>query len=215
MGATPEAPQQLAAFSGIAIDVAFSFTYPATWTVTDTDPKGEYAFKAYDIANEVGSPVASLTVLPYLEVEPCRSICDDIPVIQLGERPGDGDLGGNSYLVRTQAMDLTLREDLQQVHRWNNNVNLLTGVVGTSPALEEQDPQHFELQTGFSTQGSIESFRALKFGTSRFFTTVQEAKTYTSSPEYLQLQAMFTSFQATATSVATENAASTHGSTGP
>lgn len=63
-----------ATFNGVEFDVAFSFDYPATWTVTNTSPPDQEG-GPFVIANEAGVEVASLVVQPYLEVGPCRGVC--------------------------------------------------------------------------------------------------------------------------------------------
>lgn len=187
-----------ATFSGVENDVAFSFAYPATWTVTKSDPSIQNGGDSFVITNEAGTGVASFTVLPYLEVGPCSAVCADASVSYLGEVPGQGTLAGRSYSIQTKAMDLTSRGDLQEANGWENNVRLLIGVAGVPGTTPAEDPVHFTIGAGIQTGSTSDSLRPIVFSAHRDFGTMAEAKAYTSSGEHAQIQAMMRSLQATA-----------------
>ncbi|MDQ0618259.1 hypothetical protein QFZ33_002283 [Arthrobacter globiformis] len=186
-----------ATFNGVGFDVAFSFDYPATWTVTNTGPPNQEG-GPFVISNEAGVEVASLVVQPYLEVEPCRGVCGDMAVSYLGEVPGQGMLGDKSYAVQTKAMDLTSREDLQKGNRWAGNVRLIVGVVGNPSTTQAEDPFHFTTRAGIDVPSTSSPVRPIIFAADRYFETMTEAKAYTSSNEHTRIQAMMRSLKAAA-----------------
>ncbi|ABM07006.1 putative lipoprotein [Paenarthrobacter aurescens TC1] len=185
-----------ATYSGVAWDVAFSFDYPAAWTVTDSGAAKKLQGGPFVISDEAGVEVASLAVLPVLSVDPCTGVCGDVAVSYLAEVPGQGSLNGTSYSVQTKAMDLTTRKDLQQANRWRDNVRLITGVAGKPATQAEEDPFHFTTWAGIQTTSASDSTRPIIFGAYRYFGTLTEAKAYTASREHLQLQNMMSSLQA-------------------
>jgi hypothetical protein len=150
------------------------------------------------ISNEAAVEVASLVVQPYLEVEPCRRACGDMAVSYLGEVPGQGMLGDKSYAVQTKAMDLTSREDLHKANRWEGNVRLIVGVVGNPSTTPAEDPFHFTTGASMDVPSTSSPVRPIIFAADRYFETMTEAKAYTSSSEYTQIQAMMQSLRATA-----------------
>ncbi|WP_258064605.1 hypothetical protein [Arthrobacter sp. ZGTC131] len=181
----------------MGFDVAFSFDYPATWTVTNTGPPNQEG-GPFVVLNEAGVEVASLVVQPYLEVEPCRGVCGDMAVSYLGEVPGQGMLGEKSYAVQTKSMDLTSREDLQKANRWEGNVRLIVGVVGNPSTTQAEDPFHFTTRAGIDVPSPSSPIRPIIFAADRYFETMTEAKAYTSSGEHTQVQVMMQSLKATA-----------------
>lgn len=164
-----------ATFNGLGLDVAFSFHYPASWTVTNTGQPNQEG-GPFVITNEADSEVASLVVQPYLEVEPCRGVCGDMAVSSLGEVSGQGTLANRTYVVQTKAMDLTSRRDLQEANKWENNVLLITGVTGVPSKNSAEDPVHFTTLAGIQTNSTLESTRPIVFGAYRYFGTLTEAK---------------------------------------
>lgn len=180
----------------MGFDVAFSFDYPATWTVTDTGPPSQEG-GPFVIADEAGAEVASLHVEPQLSVYPCERVCGEMAVSYLGEVPGQGKLGDESYAVQTKAMDLTSREDLQEANSWEGNVRLIVGVVGNPSTHQEEDPFHFTTRAGIDVPSTSSPIRPIIFGAYRHFKTMTDAKAYTSSSQYAQIQAMLRSLNAT------------------
>jgi hypothetical protein len=193
----PASTSSDATFNGVGFDVAFSFDYPATWTVTNTGPPNQEG-GPFVVSNEAGVEVASLVVQPYLEVEPCRGVCGDMAVSYLGEVPGQGMLGDKSYAVQTKAMDLTSREDLQKANGWEGNVRLILGVAGNPSTTPAEDPFHFTTLAGIDVPSTSSPVRPIIFAADRYFETMTEAKAYTSSHEHTQIQAMMRSLRATA-----------------
>ena len=195
---TQSVPHATATFDGMRSGVAFSFQYPTSWTVNITDPpsqdKGQFV-----ISKEPSVEVASISVLLILSVDGCTGICADIPVSYLGAIPGLGTLGGENYTVETKAMDLTSRKDLQDANKWKDNVRLIVGVTGAPSTMEAEDPFHFTTWAGVQTGSPSDSTRPIKFIADRYFKTMTEAKEYTSSKEYSQIQAMMSSLTATFT----------------
>ena len=197
-----------ATFNGVGFDVAFSFDYPATWTVTNTGPANQEG-GPFVIANEAGVEVASLVVQPYLEVEPCRGVCGDMAVSNLGVVAGQGTLGDKTYAVQTKAMDLTSREDLQKANSWEGNVRLIVGVAGDTSTTQAEDPFHFTTLAGIDVPSTSSPVRPIIFAADRYFETMTEAKAYTSSREHAELQTMMRSFQAAAAPAARTNSTPT------
>lgn len=185
----------MATFNGVEFDVAFSFDYPATWTVTNIGPTHQGG--PFIITNEADVDVASLLVQPYFELEPCRGVCGDVAVSYLGVVPGQGMLGKKTYAVQTKAMDLTSRKDLQKANRWEDNVLLLVGVVGNPPTTPAEDPYHFRTLAGVEVPSTSSPIRPVIFVANRYFGTMTEAKAYTSTREHAMIQAMMGSLKAT------------------
>ncbi|MFF1254639.1 hypothetical protein ACFVYC_19370 [Pseudarthrobacter sp. NPDC058329] len=202
---SPTAPG--ATFNGVAFDVAFSFQYPASWTVTNRGPDNQEG-GPFVITNEANVEIASLEVRPVFSIGPCDRICADMDVTYLGEVPGRGTLGEKTYAVQTKAMDLTSRKDLQQANGWEDNVRLIVGVVGNPSDTPAEDPFHFQTLAGIDTHAKDSPLRPITFAAQRHFRTMTEAKAYTSSSEYVQLQAMMGSLEATITT-SSEGGAST------
>lgn len=198
-----------ATFQGVGLDVAFSFDYPTTWTVADSDPTNRYEGGDFMIANEAGVEVASLVILPSLHVSPCRGVCGEGAVSYLGVVHGQGTLAAKSFVVQTKAMDLTSREDLQEANAWDDNIRLITGVAGVTSNDPVEDPVHFSTMAGIRTGSTAESSRPIIFGAYRYFSTMAEAKAYTSSKEHRQIQTMMRSLNASAVGDATTNTTST------
>lgn len=123
----------------------------------------------------------------------------------LGEVPGQGTLGGNSFAVQTKAMDLTSREDLQKANRWEGNVRLIVGVVRNPSTAQEEDPFHFRALAAVDVPSTSSPVRPVIFAAFRHFETMTEAKAYTSSSEHAQLQTMMRSLQAAAATGGTTN----------
>jgi hypothetical protein len=186
-----------ATFNGVGFDVAFSFDYPATWTVTNTGPPNQEG-GPFVISNEAGVEVASLHVEPQFSAYRCEGVCGDMAVSYLGEVPGQGMLGGKSYAVQTKAMDLTSRKDLQKENGWEGSVRLIVGVAGSPSTTPAEDPFHFTTLAGIHVPSASSPVRPIIFAADRYFETMTEAKAYTSSPEHTQIQAMMRSLKATA-----------------
>lgn len=204
----PAATSSKATFNGVGFDVAFSFDYPATWTVTNTGPPNQEG-GPFVISNETGVEVASLHVQPQFSTYPCEGVCGDMAVTYLGEVHGQGMLGDKSFAVQTKAMDLTPRKDLQRANRWEDNVRLIVGVVGNPSTSQQEDPFHFTTLAGIDVPSTSSPVRPVIFAAYRDFGTMTEAKGYTSSSEHAQLQTMMRSLQAAAATGATTNSAPT------
>lgn len=186
-----------ATFNGVEFDVAFSFDYPATWTVTNAAPPNQDG-GPFVIFDEAGVEVASLFVQPQFTANRCERVCGDMPVSYLGEVPGQGRLGDMSYSVQTKAMDLTSRKDLQTANRWEHNVRLTVGVVGNPSTTPAEDPFHFTTGAIIDVPSTSSPVRPITFAADRYFETLTEAKAFTSSSEHIQVQAMMQSLRATA-----------------
>jgi hypothetical protein len=190
---TPTSPR--ATFNGVGFDVAFSFEYPATWTVTNTGPPNQEG-GPFVISNEAGVDVASLHVEPQFSAYPCEGVCGDMAVSYLGVVPGQGMLGDKAYAVQTKAMDLTSREDLQKANRWQGNVRLIVGVVGNPSTTQAEDPFYFSTLAGIDVPSTSSPVRPIIFAADRYFETMTAAKVYTSSSEHAQIKAMMRSLKA-------------------
>lgn len=198
-GATdPSSTPATATFDGMGFGVAFSFQYPAFWIVNNAAPSNQEG-GPFVISNESNVEVASLSVFPFFSVDPCTGICADIPVSYLGDVPGHGTLAGKTYTVQTKAMDLTSRKDLQDANNWKGNVRLIVGITGVPATTGAEDPFHFTTRAGIQVGSSIDSLRPIRFIADHYFNTMAEAKAYTSSKEYSQIQAMMSSLTATPT----------------
>lgn len=191
----PAPPPLTASFSGVEFDVAFSFDYPAAWTVARTAQSNQEGVP-FTISDEAGRRVAFLYVQPQLTAYPCEEVCGEVAVSYLGEAPGQGMLGNKPYSVQTKAMDLTSRRDLQEANRWQGNVRLTVGVVGIPSTTPAEDPVHFTTGAGVDVPSSSSPVRPILFAADRYFETMTEAKAYTSSKEYIQVQAMLRSLKA-------------------
>lgn len=185
-----------AAFTGVDFDVAFSFDYPATWSVTNTAAGQNGGF--YVIIDEAGARVASLHVEPQLTAYPCEGVCGNMPVSYFGEVPGQGQLGENSFSVQTKAMDLTTRQDLREANGWPGNVRLTVGVVGKPSTTPEEDPFHFRTGAGVNVPSSSSPVRPIIFAADRYFESMIEARAYTTTSEYKQIRTMLQSLEAEA-----------------
>ncbi|WP_246256495.1 hypothetical protein [Pseudarthrobacter oxydans] len=186
-----------ATFNGVEFDVAFSFDYPATWTVTNTGPPNQEG-GPFVVSNESGAEIASLHLQPQFSAYPCERVCGDMAVSYLGEVPGQGMLGDKTYVIQTKAMDLTSRKDLQKANRWEDNVRLIVGVVGNPSTAQQEDPSHFTTLAGIDVPSNSSPLRPIIFAAYRHFETMTEAKAYTSSNEHAQIQEMMRSLMATA-----------------
>lgn len=184
------APAQMATYDATALDVEFSFEYPAAWSVSN-ESNG-----SFDVRNEENVRVASLVIQPNLEVEPCRFSCADAAVSYLGEIPGKGSLDGNSFVVRTKAMDLTSREDQRNAYGWAGNVLLVLGIEGGNQKPAHQDPSHFDALAGIQVTPDADGTRPIRFMAIRTFNTLTEARTYTSTAEHADIREMLASFTA-------------------
>lgn len=192
----PAPTSSSASFNGVGFDVAFSFAYPATWTVTNTAPPNQEG-GPFVISNEAGVEVASLYVQPQLTAYRCEGVCGDMAVSYLGEVPGQGMLGDKPYSVQTKAMDLTSRQDLQKANRWQGNVRLTVGVVGNPSTTPAEDPFYFTTGAGIDVPSTSSPVRPIIFAADRYFETMTEAKAYTSSSEHAQIHSMMRSLNAT------------------
>ncbi|MCT9627228.1 hypothetical protein HWD94_19215 [Pseudarthrobacter equi] len=192
----PAPTSSSATFNGVEFDVAFSFDYPATWTVTNTAPPNQEG-GPFVISNEASVEVASLHVEPQFSAYRCERVCGDMAVSYLGEVPGQGMLGDKSYAVQTKAMDLTSRKDQQTANRWEDNVRLIVGVVGNPSTTQAEDPFHFSTLAAVDVPSTSSPVRPVIFAADRYFETMTEAKAYTSSSEHTQIQAMMQSLKAT------------------
>lgn len=185
-----------ATFNGVGFDVAFSFDYPATWTVTNTGPPNQEG-GPFAVSDEAGVEVASLYVQPQLTAYQCEGVCGDMAVSYLGEVPGQGMLGDKPYSVQTKAMDLTSRQDLQKANRWQGNVRLTIGVVGNPSTTPAEDPSYFTTSASIDVPSTSSPVRPIVFAADRYFETMTEAKAYTSSNEHAQIHSMMRSLNAT------------------
>lgn len=184
-------------FNGMGFDVAFSFDYPASWTVADHAPPNQEG-GPFVISNEVGLAVASLSIQPQLTAYECKGACGDMAVSYLGDVPGEGMLGETTYAVRTKAMDLSSRADLREKNGWTGNVRLIVGVEGSRSAAPKEDPFYFAPGAGIDVPSTSSPVRPIIFSANRHFETMAAAKSYTSSSEHAEIQAMLQSLNATA-----------------
>lgn len=188
-------------FNGAGFDVAFSFDYPASWTVAD-DTLPDQEGGPFVISNEVGLAVASLFIQPQLTAYPCEGVCGDMAVSYLGEVQGKGMLGKNTYAVRTKAMDLSVREDLREKNEWKGNVRLIVGIEGNRSTVLKEDPFYFASGAGINVPSATSPVRPIIFSAYRHFETMAAATSYASSDEHAKIQSMLQSLNATASRAA-------------
>ena len=170
----------------IASGVHLIFEYPATWSVTGPPAQGR-------VNNAAGIEVATFDVVATWDANgplPAR------PAVMFPATPGASPLSGTGeFIVRNAALDLSgYKEDLSLV-RWPKPVRLVISsdeTAGQNATTLVPCAMNGVVAVKQDTpSGRLERF--IVFQSSKYFDTMEQARAYTQTEEYRQIQAMIAS----------------------
>ena len=194
------APDQT--YSGSAVDLSFSFSHPAGWSVAGSNEE-------LSINNAAGTRMAALSVILVWGAEGPFMSADVAAEANYGnfviKKPKTAMCGSCTTHVRSLIVDSRTATSSAQAGGdpvkalgWPLPVVVSTTISGDQLQVEKVDPRYLDGVQVFDsgvTGANGDTKRVAIFGSRKYFSTVAEAKAWLASPEHIQVEKMLASFR--------------------
>ena len=188
-------------YSGSGVDLDFSFSYPAAWSVAGSDGQ-------LTVGNATGAEMASLSVLlvwgaegPGLSADVSAQANYGNFSIQEPKGPCASCTQHVSSTVvdsRTAKASIPIDQDPASLLGWPQPVMVSTTVTAQQAPLDKVDPRYLAginvVDAGVKGANGGET-RVVIFEGHKFFPSVAEAKAWMASAEHLQVEKMMASIR--------------------
>lgn len=187
----------LTTYSAEAVDAAFTFKHPPTWSVKDASNETN---GSATVAGPDDAPLGTLEILLVWGGVCGGPVCTPQPVLHLGDMPGEQPLSGSGdFVVRTVAIDLSAAPEVRRTLGWNDNVRLVTSLTDAEvPVPAMMAPLYMyglgQIETETVASNGTSDRTAL-FIFEREFATVGKAQEYVHSQQHRDVQSMIASFR--------------------